>query len=158
MKTTMIILCSALTLVSTTVSLAGGHEDSGPFSREIAARRAPMTVMAFNLGILGGMAKGQVEYNVESASVAADNILAAASINQANAWPEDSDSEFAEGTKALPAIWENPDGFADKQDALIKAAMALEASAGTDLDSLRAALGGVGKACGDCHETFRAEN
>ena len=36
--------------------------------------------------------------------------------------------------------------------------MLMVAAAGTDLDSLKGAMGPVGKSCGGCHEPFRAKD
>lgn len=153
----VVTTAAALLVATAGVTVAGGH-GGGPFDQAIKARQAPMTIMAFNLGILGGMAKGEVEYDSATASQAAANILSAASINQPTAWPAGSDNSSVEGTRALPAIWENFPGVVAEIDALKAAATTLSQVAGNDLDSLRGAIGGVGKSCGSCHEKFRAEN
>ena len=62
-----------------------------------------------------------------------------------------------EDTRALPAIWENMEDFRAKQTALQEATTALQGAAGTDLAVPQAAMGGVGQACGSCHQNYRAE-
>ena len=59
-------------------------------------------------------------------------------------------------SKALPAIWENPEDFEAKHQALIEASTALQGAAGTDLAAVQASMGAVGASCGGCHETYRA--
>ena len=133
---------------------AGGH-NAPPEVQAAKARQAQMGLYGYNLGVLGAMAKGDVEFNAEIAKGSAANLVALASMNQATYWPAGSDSASIEGTRALPAIWEKPEEVFAMANALIDATMALEAAAG-DLDSMRGAMGGVGKACGDCHKAFRA--
>lgn len=73
---------------------------------------------------------------------------------------------FPEGTgvgvsdsEALPAIWENPDRFAQRIDALRVAAAGLTEAAGNgDARALAAAFRPVGQACGGCHEQFRLDD
>lgn len=56
-----------------------------------------------------------------------------------------------------PKIWENRADF-DAQIAKFTAAVTEAKGKIKDLDSLKAALPGIGKACASCHETFRVKN
>jgi cytochrome c556 len=40
--------------------------------REVKARQGQFQIMAINLGILGGIAKGEIEYDAATAQAAAD--------------------------------------------------------------------------------------
>lgn len=121
----------------------------------VKARQGLMRVYAHSLGVLGGMAKGEVEYNAEAAQVAADNLLAAASMNQSAMWPQGTDNgAMPDKTAALPAIWEKYPDIAEKGNALVEAATAMQASAGS-LDGVRASIGAVGGSCGACHKAYR---
>jgi cytochrome c556 len=61
-----------------------------------------------------------------------------------------------EGSRALPAIWENPADFAARVQAIRTAADALvEAARGGNADQIQAAQQGVQQACAGCHMTFR---
>ncbi|GGA20661.1 c-type cytochrome [Neptunicoccus cionae] len=125
----------------------------------IKARQSLMQLYAFNLGQLGAMAKGTMEYNAESAQAAADNLLAAASMNQMAMWPEGTDNAAMPGkTAALPEIWSTYPKIAENGQALVAAAENMASVAGNDLDSLRGAMGDVGKSCGGCHKSFRASD
>jgi cytochrome c556 len=55
-------------------------------------------------------------------------------------------------TRALPKIWTDRAGFDAEVAALAKAS----ANKPTDLEGLKKSFAAVGKACGDCHEGYRA--
>ena len=62
-------------------------------------------------------------------------------------------------THALPAIWENPEKFAEAvDDAQDKANAFRDAMAGGDRKATLAAFADTGKACKACHEVYRAED
>jgi len=136
------------------MAVAGGH-DATPTEAAIKARQAHMSLYGFNLGVLGGMAKGNVEFSAELAQGAAGNIVALATMSQGTYWIPGSDNSAAKGTRALPGLWENFPKAMEISGGFVEAAKALEAASG-DLDSMRAALGPVGKACSECHKAFRA--
>jgi cytochrome c556 len=61
-------------------------------------------------------------------------------------------------TKALPAVWSDMPGFLAASKAADAAYDKLAAAAGSgDLAAVTAAFGDTGKACGACHEKFRAK-
>jgi cytochrome c556 len=117
----------------------------GEVDAAIKARKAQMTLFAFNLGPLGAMAKGTLPYDADMATKAATNLAILAKMDQSGIWLEGTDQMSAENTRALPDIWENMD-----------AADAMQVAAGTDLVSLQAAMNGLGGACGACHKVYRA--
>jgi cytochrome c556 len=151
MKTRMIGLVAAALLLGT----VAGAEDA-PFGMQIKARQGLMNYMALNIGVLGGMAKGEVAYDAKAAQTAADNIAAISNLDESMIWPKGSDNGANPATHALPAIWEDGSKIGEKLAALHDGAVAMQAAAGKDLDSLKAAMGGLGGACGDCHKTYRA--
>ena len=126
----------------------------------VKARKAHMSLQAFNLGPLGAMAKGERPYDADTAQMLADDLVALSGMLSGPAFdlyfPAGTAQGEVEGTRALPAIWDNRDDFHAKADALTEAAMALSAAAGTDLASLQGAMGAVGGACGACHKDYRA--
>ena len=123
----------------------------------LAARQGQFRVLALNIGVVGSMAKGETDYNAEAATTAAENLVTATSLHQDFFWPEGTDTEHLEDTRALPAIWENLDDFQSKWQTLGTRAEELAAVAGDGLDALRPAVGGVGDACSACHEDYRQE-
>lgn len=132
--------------------------DDFPFKKQIQARQAFMKVYAFNLGLLGAMAKGEADYDAKRASAAATNLLAAAKMDNSAMWPGGSDAA-AEGlkdkTRAKPEAWSNYPEVSEKHQALTDALMTMAADAGSGLDAVRANMGAVGKGCKGCHESFR---
>jgi cytochrome c556 len=69
-------------------------------------------------------------------------------------WAEGSGGE---GTRALPAIWEDRADFRSKLEGLQAAASGLrEAAEEGDMEAVGAALQEVGQTCRDCHTTYRA--
>jgi cytochrome c556 len=123
----------------------------------IKARQSMMQLYAFNLGALGAMAKGTVEYNADAASASAGNLLALSQMSQAGMWPQGSDVGSYPNTRALPDIWAKYPDIAEKGKALGAAAEAMNAAAGTDLASLQGAMRELGGACGACHKAYRQE-
>ena len=144
-----VILCGAL---AAGTAFAAGHQGNPA----VKARKAHMQLYAHNLGILGGMARGNAEYNAEAASAAAANLAALAQLDQTSYWAPGTDSEALPGeSRTLPALWENiPDAIA-KGEELAAAAVALSETAGTGLEAVQAGLGPVGRVCGQCHEAYQ---
>ena len=156
MKFKTTVALGAASLLAATFAFADSHVDPA-IAGAIKARQAHMDLYAFNLGTLGAMAQENIPYDADAAAAAAGNLAMLASLNQSNYWPQGSDTSI-EGSRALPALWENiPDAIA-KGEALATAAAALAEVAGTDLASLQGAFGPVGGACGDCHRAYRQSN
>ncbi|MCB2117060.1 MAG: cytochrome c [Rhodobacteraceae bacterium] len=148
---------AALTLSA--LGLAGTAEaQDGPFKNEIKARQGIMAYRALQLGVLGGMAKGEVAYDAAAAQKAADNLMATVTLDASMLWPKGSDNSANPASTALAAMWEEGSGIGDKAKAMMDAATALQAAAGSDLDTMKTALGPVGEACGGCHKAFRVSN
>lgn len=118
-----------------------------------------MRVYAFNLGILGSMAKGETPYDAQRATDAAENLLANAKMKNGAMWPAGSDmgAEGLEGvTWAKPDIWSSFPEVGEKHGALTEALETMAAAAGDGLDALRSNMGAVGDGCKGCHKPFRA--
>lgn len=105
---------------------------------------------------MGLIAKGKVDRPAGDLAVHAAAIAEGAGLI-ADLFPEGSGPD-ATKTRALPAVWTDAEGFAKAADVLRDEAAKLAEIARTgDLDAAKAQLGNVGKACGSCHELFRAE-
>ena len=155
MKTVIVTVVSIALFTASSVFA----EDDGPHDKAIKARQALMQLYSFNLGILGGMAKGEIDYDADAATAAADNLLSAVSMNQSAMWPAGSHSEDAANrqNRALEAIWSTFPEITEKSKAMVTAATDMQAAAGNGLDALKGAMGGAGKSCKGCHDDFRAE-
>lgn len=136
---------------------AGGAFAASHAMEVYETRNALMKEMGKNLGTLGKMAKGEIDYDAASAAEAAAALKAAAEkATDAELWAEGSDSMAIEKTRALPEIWDNMDDFQAKGEELIAAAAAVEMAAPQGLQEMQAAMGEVGKSCGGCHKAYRA--
>lgn len=151
------LLLAALAGTATlTAGLALAQDALSP-EQASEVREGHMKAFGAALRTLGGMAQEEAPYDAAAAQAAADSILEhATSPDWAVMWPEGSAQGELEDSKALPAIWENPEDFEAKHQALIEAATAMQAGAGTDLAAVQASLGAIGQSCGGCHETYRA--
>jgi len=148
------LLGVAAAAIAGSVAFAAGHAN---VEGAVKARQGHMQGYAFNLGVLGKMAKGEVDYDAEAAQRAADTLLALASINTQDYWAPGSAAGEAEGSRTLAAMWDNiPDAIAKSGD-LQKAAMTMAESAGS-IDGVRAAIGAVGGSCSACHKAYRQPN
>lgn len=147
------------TLAAAALMVAGAAV-AGPYDGAIKARKGLMDNLAFNLGMLGGMAKGAMPYDAEKAKAAADNLVTLTTLNEGAYWPKGSDAEAMKDndvkTHALPAIWEKQDEFMGHMKTLHEAAMKMQSDAGSK-EGIQGAIGGVGGACGGCHKAFRAQ-
>ncbi len=80
-----------------------------------------------------------------------------ASVNQEKWFPAGTGPEVGK-TQALAAIWSKPAEFKAAMKLFSDAAPKLYAAANAeDLAAVKMSFGEVGKACKNCHETFRAE-
>ena len=125
------------------------------FSAQLKARQGQMRIIALNLGILGGMAQGKMEYDAGAAQNAADSLVAISGVHQGLLWPAGSDSMSLDNTKALPAIWDANDDFMAKWSDFGTAAAAMQAVAGDGQAALGPAMGQLGGACKACHDDYR---
>ncbi|MGH1413159.1 MAG: c-type cytochrome [Pelagimonas sp.] len=146
---TVAVLASLATTAFTATAMAD-------VPQAVKARQGQFNIMALNLGILGGMAKGQVEYDAEAAQAAADALVAVSMINQAPMWPAGTDNMSIEGTRALPAMWDNVEDAMGNWAAFGEAAKAMQAAAGMGKDKIGPNMGKLGGSCKGCHDTYRA--
>ncbi len=122
----------------------------------IDARQGQFQIMQLNIAILGGMARGRVDYDATLAQQAADNLVSISMLHPAPFWPAGSDNATVDGTRALPAIWENLGDVVGIWGQFGEAAVALQAVAGDGQAALGPALGPVGATCSACHDNYRA--
>jgi len=118
----------------------------------VKQRQAAMTLQGKYFGPMGGMAAGKVPYR-------ADVVTYNASLLDAlSRMPWDGFDASTKDVKsaALPAIWGESAKFKQAQDNFQDAVQSLvRASKGGDEAATKAAIGGVGKTCGGCHQNFR---
>lgn len=151
MKKILTIAAAALIGVTGAVTAA-----DGPFMKEIKARQGLMNINALSIGVLAGMAKGEVPYDAAQAQAAADAIVGVYNLDLPMLWPAGSDNTANPATNALPVIWAADSDIMEKIEGWEKASMTMQAAAGKDLASLQGAMDGLGASCGACHKAFRA--
>ena len=151
----MIALATGAALVAGASAAISGEAEE----RAVKARQALMQVYAFNLGQLGAMVKGEMEYNADLAKASADNLVKATTMDGMAMWPKGSsmdDEGMAGKTWAKADIWADGSDVGEKAKAMREAAAQMAEVAGNGLDAVKGAMGGVGGGCKGCHEKFRA--
>ena len=119
----------------------------------VKQRQAAMTLQGKYWGPLGAMASGKAPYNAEIAARNAGFLDALTQMPWDGFHPNTKDET---NTKALPAIYENEAKFKEAQDRL-RGAIGKLVPAARDEAMFKQAAGEVGKACGGCHNDFRAK-
>ena len=138
--------------VIATATIAGSHsgKDMDP---AVAARHAQMQMIGYSIGILGAVAKGEMEFDAAMVNSAAANINSLAMLDRTTLWIEGTEQGAAHGSRAKAEIWSDPDGFAKEFDALAAAAEPLMTAA--DVDAVRANMQALGGSCSACHKKYR---
>jgi cytochrome c556 len=132
------------------VGLVGTASADG--AANIKYRQAHMKALGGHMGALAAVIKGQAGSKEHVAGHA--KAIAAIGTIMGDLFPADS----AKGeTTAKPEIWSKPDDFRKAVVAFAAASTKLGAAAGSDLNAVKAAFGGVGKSCGGCHKPFRVK-
>ena len=108
-------------------------------------------------GTLSAMAKGDKPYD-QAAIDAALTVLDDTAKKLPAIFPESTKGMKAEGDYSTsPKVWEDKAGFDAKIASFAKVVTDAKGKI-KDLDSLKANVGGIGKECGGCHETFRLKS
>jgi len=152
-----ILKIAALALAGATASTTAIAQDADALSAAVSARQAHMQLYAANLGVLGGMAQGNMDYDADAAQAAADNLAALAGMSQRFYWPPGSHNGAVEGSNALENIWTDG-GISEAGAAFGEAVAAMQTAAGMSLEDLQGAMGPLGGACGGCHRNYRVRN
>jgi len=119
----------------------------------VKQRQAAMTLISKYFGPLNGMAQGKVPYNAEAAARNAGYLQALAQMPWDGFHANTKDTTAK--NRALPAVFDDAAKFKSAQDRFTGAVAKLAAA--KDEGALKAAAGEVGKACGACHNDFRAK-
>lgn len=121
----------------------------------IKYRQSVMTIQGNHLGRVGAMAQGRVPFDAGAAAANAQVVVMTSKLPWV-AFGDGTDKGMP--TRAKPEIWKEQAKFKDLQGKMQAEAEKLEAAAKSgNLDSVKAAVGEVGKVCKACHDDFRAE-
>jgi len=155
---TKIGVALALSACATSIAYAQMKPDAA-----IRARHAIMRVVALNFGPVAQMAQGKMAWNKEAFVTNALRLESVWAMNPHRFFPAGSDkavagSKIASFTDAKSEAWSDGDKFKKAFEANTQAIGKLAAAAkGGDESAMKAAAGGVGKACKACHDDFRAK-
>ncbi len=120
----------------------------------VKQRTAAMTLQGKYFGPLAGMASGKVPYNAE---VVARNAVYLDVLNKMP-WDGFNNNTKDEKSRALPAVFTDTAKFKESADRMQSAVGQLvKVSKGGDETTVKAAINDVNKACGACHDDFRAK-
>lgn len=146
-----ILLTGALAVLAG-AAFAQSGDDTPP---SIEARHGLMENFAFSLATLGTMAKGEMPYDAELAQAAADRLVVLSTVPQTGYWIEGTSSEERDESRALPAVWEDMQGFLAGFDDVHEAATNMADVAGDGREAVAQNMRALGQACGGCHEDYR---
>lgn len=144
-----------VTVLTVAAILGGNAAIAQEYKNQLKARQGIMWTIALNLGTLGAMAKGEMEYDAEKATEAGESIHAMSMVHLTTLFPEGSDGGMLEGTTAKDTIFSDTAGFEEKWAALGTAAEKAAAEAGNGQDALGPVMAALGGTCKACHETYR---
>ena len=118
----------------------------------VKQRQSAMQLQAKYFGPLAGMAQGKIPWDPK---IVARNV-GYLEVLTLMAWDGFAPSTKDEKSGALPAVFSDTAKFKEAENRLHGAIDQLAAAAkGGDEAAIKAAIGGVGKACGGCHDDFR---
>ncbi len=126
----------------------------------IEYRQSALRVMAWQLGPLGAMAQGDIDYDADVFAAKTDNLAAVAHLP----WEGFMEGtlrgdDHAAETDALAAIADNWDDFEERQTTFQQEAGTLAQLVQDDAEfaDLRRQVGAVANSCKGCHDEYRAD-
>jgi cytochrome c556 len=120
----------------------------------VKQRQGKMSLQGKYFFPLAAMAQGKIPYN---ADVVRTNATYLDNLSRM-AWDGFDPSTRGVQSRALPAVFEQPERFKEAASRLENEANKLyQVSRSGDEAAVKAQIGAVGKACGGCHESFQAK-
>ncbi|MBL8697307.1 MAG: cytochrome c [Alphaproteobacteria bacterium] len=153
-KLSLLALALAATTVLTEVEMAFAQSPGAT----IEQRKAVMKGNGGAMKALGPMANGSQPWNQATAIQALDTLAKNGGETMTKLFPQGSGPTSGEKTAALPAIWEKWADFQAAAKGQADAATTLLALArANDEAGFKSGFAAMGRACGTCHEPFRAK-
>lgn len=119
---------------------------------ETAYRQAVMKSVGGHMTAIGTILRNQVY--MEDLVFHADSLASLSDVAPKIFPPGSAD----EKSKALPAVWEDPDGFSAAMDAFVKAAGDFSAAAKSgDMAQIGPGVQTLGGSCKGCHDDYKEE-
>ena len=120
----------------------------------VKQRQSAMTLIGKYFGPLGGMAQGKVPFDAKIVQRNAGYLDALSEMP----WDGFDPSTKGEKSRALPALYEQPDKVKDAVQRFQSEIDKLnQVAKGGDEGAIKAQIGAVGKTCANCHDNFRAK-
>lgn len=156
MRTLSKILLVGIVSLTTTPVFADMAKSEKHAIKATELRQSVFSLLGSNMGPLGAMAKGKIAIDP---SIVEKNAMR---INQLSLMIADYNrvdtSGFDVKTAAKDSIWKEQDKFSSSIEKLTSASSALIVAAQSkDEGAIRKAIGGVGKTCGGCHDSFKED-
>lgn len=150
-------LLIAAAALATALPLTAVAEDS-PQEAALEARKGFFQMLAYNMGKLAGMAKGDMPYDEAAAIRAATNINALSRYDVTEHFIEGtSTAELGTETQVRPEAITDKAGLSAKYADLQKAADGIPEAVKGGQDKLGPVVQALGAACKGCHDTYRAQ-
>ena len=146
-------------VVAAAVAVAIGAVGGAAFAQVkpeqlVKQRQSAMTLIGKYFGPLGGMAQGKVPFDAKIVQRNAGYLDALSEMP----WDGFDPSTKGEKSRALPALFEQPDKVKDAvQRFQSEIDKLVQVSKGGDESATKSQIGAVGKACANCHDNFRAK-
>lgn len=145
--------------LSATLALPLAAQAAEP-DEAIEYRQSALRVLAWQLGPMGAMAKGEIDYDAEVFASRAANLAAVAPLPW-EGFMEGTLRDDGHGveTEALAKIGDDWEGFHERRDTFIEEAntLAKMVENGEEFADLRQQVGAVADSCKGCHDNYRAE-
>lgn len=147
------ILSSPVALAENLVKEASSEKQA---NAAVQFRKAVLQLVRSNMGPLGGMAKGQIEYDADIMNTNSMRIEQLG-LMMGDYFVTDT-RKFNVKTDAEDKVWEQMDDFNSKIKDMVTAAGNLQKVAlAEDQDNYRKAIGDLGATCKACHDKFKKD-
>ena len=150
--------CLAACGLSVGLAIAGTAQ-ANDIEDAIHYRQSALSVIGWQLGPLGAMAQGDIDYDAEEFAYRAENLAFLVSLPW-EGFVEGSLRDDGHGvdTDALAAIADDWEDFESRQQTLIEQTATLaELAQGDDFAAMRQQVADVAQTCRGCHDNYRAD-
>lgn len=152
MASRFVAMGAVLGLVMGVACSGAAPEDDSPEADAYRYREGLMHAIAWKSGQVRGMAQGEIPPDDTAFTKNAEDLAALAGMISDGFIPDSA----VEGSRALPAIWENWDDFVQRaQDLQAAAESVASMAAGGGLSAAQSAALDLGQNCGACHDSYR---
>ena len=117
-------------------------------------RQSFFAIVGMTFGPMGDMVKGKIEWDSATFAAWADELAAVSQVSVERGFAPGTDKGK---TRAKPAIWENPEDFAEKLANFRREAAALAVAANSgDKSAAIAQFKQTGGTCKACHDNYKS--